>query len=81
MSTFTIEPDNNITALVELPTDADRSTTFSSEKELKPADTLGERVHSSRLPYTALYASSGINPESVSRASSPLINFPITSAQ
>lgn len=34
MSTFTLDPDNNITALVELPADADRSTTFSSEKEL-----------------------------------------------
>ena len=34
MSTFTIDSDNNITALVELPADADRSTTFSSEKEL-----------------------------------------------
>jgi hypothetical protein len=34
MPTFTIDPDNNITALVEVPADADRSTTFSSEKEL-----------------------------------------------
>jgi hypothetical protein len=34
MSTFTIDPDNNITALVEVPADADRSTTFSTEKEL-----------------------------------------------
>src|SRR5271168_5325891 len=34
MSTFTIDPDNNITALVEVPAGADRSTTFSSEKEL-----------------------------------------------
>jgi hypothetical protein len=30
MSTFTIDPDNNITALVEVPADADRSTTFST---------------------------------------------------
>jgi Protein of unknown function (DUF3489) len=34
MSTFTIDPDNNITALVEVPADAERSTTFSTEKEL-----------------------------------------------
>src|SRR5580704_2819303 len=34
MSTFTIDPDNNITALVEVPAAADRSTTFSTEKEL-----------------------------------------------
>jgi hypothetical protein len=34
MSSFTIDPDNNITALVEVPADADRSTTFSTEKEL-----------------------------------------------
>lgn len=34
MSTFTIDPDNNITALIELPADADRSNAFSSEKEL-----------------------------------------------
>jgi hypothetical protein len=34
MSTFTIDPDDNITALVEVPADADRSTTFSTEKEL-----------------------------------------------
>jgi hypothetical protein len=34
MSTFTIDPDNNITALVEVPADADRSTTFSTENEL-----------------------------------------------
>ena len=34
MSTFTIDPDNNITALVEVPAGADRSNTFSSEKEL-----------------------------------------------
>src|SRR5580658_1578292 len=34
MSAFTIDPDNNITALVEVPADADRSTTFSTEKEL-----------------------------------------------
>jgi hypothetical protein len=31
---FTIDSDNNITALVEVPADADRSTTFSTEKEL-----------------------------------------------
>jgi hypothetical protein len=31
---FTIDADNNITALVEVPADADRSTTFSTEKEL-----------------------------------------------
>ncbi len=40
MSTFTIDPDNNITALVEVPADADRSTTFSTEKEL--AKLIGE---------------------------------------
>ena len=34
MSTFTIDPDNNITALVEVSADADKSTTFSTEKEL-----------------------------------------------
>jgi len=34
MSTFTIDPDNNITALIEVSADADRSTAFSSEKEL-----------------------------------------------
>ena len=34
MSTFTIDPDNNITALIEVPAGGDRSTTFSSEKEL-----------------------------------------------
>src|SRR5271155_1901341 len=34
MSIFTIDPDDNITALVEVPADADRSTTFSNEKEL-----------------------------------------------
>jgi Protein of unknown function (DUF3489) len=34
MSAFTIDPDNNITALVEVPADADRSTSFSTEKEL-----------------------------------------------
>ncbi len=34
MSSFTIDPDNNITVLVEVPADADRSTTFSTEKEL-----------------------------------------------
>ena len=34
MTAFTIDPDNNITALVEVPTGTDRSTTFSSEKEL-----------------------------------------------
>jgi hypothetical protein len=34
MSTFTIDPDNNITALVEVPAGADRSTTFSTEEEL-----------------------------------------------
>ncbi len=34
MSTFTIDPDNNITALVEVPEGAGRSNTFSSEKEL-----------------------------------------------
>jgi hypothetical protein len=34
MSTFTIDSDNNITVLVELPADADRSTAFSNEKEL-----------------------------------------------
>jgi hypothetical protein len=34
MSTFTIDPDNNITALVEVSADADRSTAFSNEKEL-----------------------------------------------
>lgn len=34
MSTFTIDPDNNITALVEVPAGADRPNTFSSEKEL-----------------------------------------------
>lgn len=30
---FTIDPDNNITALVEVPANADRSNTFSTEKE------------------------------------------------
>ena len=34
MSTFTIDPDNNIKALVEVPAGADRSNTFSSEEEL-----------------------------------------------
>jgi hypothetical protein len=34
MSTFTIDPDNNITALVEVPAGAERPNTFSSEKEL-----------------------------------------------
>jgi hypothetical protein len=34
MSTFTIDPDKNITALVEVPADADQSTTFSTEKEI-----------------------------------------------
>jgi hypothetical protein len=34
MSTFTIDPDNNIKALVELPANADRSATFSTENEL-----------------------------------------------
>jgi len=34
MSTFTIDPDNNITALVEVSADADRSNTFATEKEL-----------------------------------------------
>jgi Protein of unknown function (DUF3489) len=41
MSSFTIDPDNNITALVEVPADADQSTTFSTEKEL--AKLVGER--------------------------------------
>ncbi len=31
MSTFTIDPDNNSTALVEVPADADRATTFSTD--------------------------------------------------
>jgi hypothetical protein len=31
---FTVDPDDNITALVEVRADADRSTTFSTEKEL-----------------------------------------------
>jgi Protein of unknown function (DUF3489) len=33
MSTFSIDPDNNITALIEVPADADRSNTFSTERE------------------------------------------------
>ena len=41
MSTFTIDPDNNITALIEVLADVGRSTTFSSEKEL--AKLVGER--------------------------------------
>ena len=40
MSAFTIDADNNITALVEVPADADRSTMFSNEKEL--AKSVGE---------------------------------------
>lgn len=34
MNTFTIDPDNNITVLAEVPAGIDRSTTFASEKEL-----------------------------------------------
>jgi hypothetical protein len=34
MSTFTIDTDNNITALPGLPGDADKSTSFASQKEL-----------------------------------------------
>lgn len=34
MSTFTIDPDNNITVLAEVPAATDRANTFSSEKEL-----------------------------------------------
>ena len=34
MNTFTIDPDNNITVLAEVPAGLDRSTTFASEKEL-----------------------------------------------
>ena len=30
---FSIDPDNNITALVEVPADVDRSNTFSTERE------------------------------------------------
>jgi hypothetical protein len=34
MRTFTIDPDNNITVLAEVPAGADRSTTFTNEKEM-----------------------------------------------
>jgi hypothetical protein len=34
MATFTIDPDNNITLLAQVPAGTDRSTTFSTEKEL-----------------------------------------------
>ena len=34
MATFTIDPDNNITVLAQVPAGTDRSTTFSTEKEL-----------------------------------------------
>jgi hypothetical protein len=39
MSTFTIDPDNNTTALVEVPADADRSTTFSTGVRRQPPKT------------------------------------------
>jgi hypothetical protein len=34
MATFTIDPDNNITVLAQVPAGTDRSTTFSTEREL-----------------------------------------------
>ena len=34
MRTFTIDPDNNITVLAEVPEGTDRSTVFSTEREL-----------------------------------------------
>ena len=34
MSTFTVDADNNVTALAGLPADADRSQSFSNAKEL-----------------------------------------------
>ncbi len=34
MRTFTIDPDNNITVLAEVPAGTDRSTTFTNEKEM-----------------------------------------------
>jgi hypothetical protein len=34
MPSFTIDPDNNFTALIEVPAGADRSTVFSTAKEL-----------------------------------------------